>query len=420
MGKSILRFGKARQTQYALRRKIGAHSSLPLYRISATGNLVQWGVLHPVMPSGYLVETLATPVVEAHSEVHHGLPWFLQDMRPQGFIGRIFARRHGPVLGLPADPNRWTDDQTLLALSNVGYDVPGNLIVGEESASYFQTTVLFSDPDLEGLPPPADARMQKYPELALKALQGEFVGSSAGGEHPKFNIEILHEGQPLHVLVKFTPPQDNPATRRWRSLLICEHLAFQVLGETFPCSASTLLETGAGGVSQLFLEVPRFDRQGARGRLGVVSLKALDDEFTGLATDWPQIALALVKAGKLKEPVYRQIQKLYAFGVLIGNGDMHPGNLSFFVGDVTQPEPQFTLTPVYDMLPMSLAPRASGQIPEDLPPPRISVNPPLEIWKEMLPLAIHYWHQVAAHPGVAEDVKQIAQRRVDILSRPLI
>ena len=44
---------------------------------------------------------------------------------------------------------------------------------------------------------------------------------------------------------------------------------------------------------QLFLEVPRFDRIGERGRRGVVSLKALDDEFAGLAADWPKIAAAL-------------------------------------------------------------------------------------------------------------------------------
>jgi hypothetical protein len=60
------------------------------------------------------------------------------------------------------------------------------------------------------------------------------------------------------------------------------------------------------------------------------------------------------------------------------------------VDDVTSPNPIYTLTPVYDMLPMSLAPRPSGQIPDALPLPRIGVNPPLDIWKEMLPLAISY------------------------------
>jgi hypothetical protein len=419
MEESILRFGKARQTQYALRRTLGAHTTFPLYRISPSGDMEQWGLLHPVMPDGYLVETWATQLHEARSDIHPGLPWYLQDMRPQGFLGRSYARFHGPMLGLPVDPTRWSDDQTLLALANNGHDTPGNLLVGEESASHFQTNAFFSKTEGAFQPIPKEQRFHDYPEFARLALSGEVVGSSAGGEQPKFNIEILRDGRPVHVMVKFTAPQENAATRRWRSLLICEYLAFQVLGELFPVSESELLSVNVDGVPQLFLEVPRFDRAGARGRLGVVSLKALDDEFVGLATDWPKITAALVQSGKISAAVYQQVQKLYAFGVLIGNADMHPGNISFFVDDVTRPEPEYTLAPVYDMLPMSLAPRPSGQIPDVLPMPKVGVNPPLAVWKEMLPLAIRYWQLVAAHPGVDDDVKQMAQKQADILSQPL-
>lgn len=417
LGVSILRFGKARQTQYALRRKLSSHTTFPLYRISPSGDLEQWGELHPIMPEGYLVETWATQLHEARSDVHSGLPWFLQDMRPQGFLGRSYARFHGPMLGLPTDPTRWSDDQALLALANAGFDTPGNLLIGEESASHFQTNSLFSKLDGAFQPVPTEQRLHDYPEFARLALSGEVVGSSAGGEQPKFNIEILRDGQPVHVMVKFTAPQDNTATQRWRSLLICEYIAFQVLSELFPCSESELLSAEVNGAPQLFLEVPRFDRVGERGRLGVVSLKALDDEFTGLATDWPKITAALVQSGKMSETVHQLVQKLYAFGVLIGNADMHPGNISFFVDDITKPE--YTLAPVYDMLPMSLAPRPSGQIPDALPMPKVGVNPPLVVWKEMLSLAIRYWQQVAAHPGVAEDVKQMAQKQADILSQPI-
>ena len=72
--------------------------------------------------------------------------------------------------------------------------------------------------------------------------------------------------------------------------------------------------------------------------------------------------------------MHQQVQKLYAFGVLIGNADMHTGNLSFFVDDVTNVEPEYTLAPVYDMLPRSLAPRPSGQIPDALAIPKVGVN----------------------------------------------
>ncbi len=419
LGVSILRFGKARQTQYALRRKLGSHNTFPLYRVNASGELEQWGLLHPIMPEGYLVETWATQLHAASSDVHSGLPWFLQDMRPQGFIGRCYARFHGPMLGLPTDPTRWSDDQAILALADVGFNTPGNLLVGEEAASHFQTNTLFSKLDGAFQPVLTEQRLQKYPEFARLALSGEIVGSSAGGEQPKFNIEIVRDGKPVHVMVKFTAPQDNTTTQRWRSLLICEYLAFEVLSELFPCSESKMLSVDVDGSPQLFLEVPRFDRVGERGRLGVVSLKALDDEFTGLATDWPKIMAALVQSGKMSAAVYHQVQKLYVFGVLIGNADMHPGNISFFVDDVTKSEPEYTLAPVYDMLPMSLAPRTSGLIPDALPMPKVGVNPSLEVWKEMLPLAIRYWQLVAVHPGMAEDVKQMAQKQADMLIRSL-
>lgn len=419
LGVSILRFGKARQSQYALRRKIGAHSTFPLYRVSESGELQQWGALHPIMPEGYLVETWVTAGNEARADIHSGLPWYLQDMRPQGFLGRSFARFHGPMLGLLADPTRWSDDQALLALANTGYDTPGNLLVGEESAAHFQTSVLFARQAEVFKPVPLAQRLQQYPQLARQALAGEVVGSSAGGEQPKFNVEIVSDDQSRHVMVKFTAPQDNAATLRWRSLLICEHLAFNILAESFLCSASELLNINVDGSPQMFLEVSRFDRVGSKGRRGVVSLKALDDEFTGLATDWPKIAAALVQAGILTEPVYQQVQKLYAFGVLIGNADMHTGNLAFFVDDITKTSPVYTLAPVYDMLPMSLAPRPSGQIPDALSLPKVGVNPPLAIWKEMLPLAVRYWQQVAAHPDMADDVQDMARTQAEILSRPL-
>ncbi|MCX7192261.1 MAG: type II toxin-antitoxin system HipA family toxin YjjJ [Proteobacteria bacterium] len=416
-GESILRFGKARQTQYALRRKLGAHADFPLYRVSASGDLQQWGVLYPIMPEGYLVEIRATSTHEARTDMYPGLPWYLQDMRPQGFLGRSFARFHGPMLGLPADPTRWSDDQTLLALANTGYDTPGNLMVGEESASYFQTRVLFSCQEDALTPIPAEQRLQQYPKLARLALAGEVVGSSAGGEQPKFNVEILRAVQSVQVMVKFTAPQDNATTLRWRSLLICEYIASRVLSDFFPCSESELLRVEADGSSQLFLDALRFDRVGKQGRAGVVSLKSLDDEFAGLATDWPTITAALLRAGKLSAAVHQQVQKLYAFGVLIGNADMHTGNLSFFVDDVTKVAPEYTLAPVYDMLPMSLAPRPSGQIPDALPVPKVGVNPSLPVWKEMLPLAIRYWQQVVAHPDISEDVRHLAQKQAGILSQ---
>jgi hypothetical protein len=78
--------------------------------------------------------------------------------------------------------------------------------------------------------------------------------------------------------VKFTAPDDNPISERWRDLL-AEHLALKVLD----------VETEVfdfGG--QRFLEIPRFDRVGPLGRKGLFSLRALEAEFVGRAREaWP-------------------------------------------------------------------------------------------------------------------------------------
>lgn len=67
-----------------------------------------------------------------------GLPWFLDDMRPQGFMGRTFAHTH-PELQLGNDPRYWSDDDALRALALCGDDLPGNLVVGEAAFARFHS-----------------------------------------------------------------------------------------------------------------------------------------------------------------------------------------------------------------------------------------------------------------------------------------
>jgi hypothetical protein len=242
--------------------------------------------------------------------------------------------------------------------------------------------------------------------LAQQALGGEIIGSSAGGEQPKFPATILPvgAGDPIPVLVKFTAPEDNPVTRRWGSLLLAEHLALQTLAEAgLPAVASEWLVSG----QQYFLEVRRFDRTPQGGRRGIVSLSALDNALVGQAdANWSVIAAHLAKQGYITLQTEAHIQRLYAFGRLIGNSDMHGGNLSFFHAGAKP----LSLTPVYDMLPMLFAPRASGLIPQECPEVRLTTPPALRYWQEMLPLAQRYWQRVAGAPQPDATFAQVAER----------
>lgn len=345
MEADLVRFNHGSSVQVSLRDEARADLQTPIYEVSAAGELQEIGILVPVRPEGFvLVQGDGSGL---HSE---GLPWWLNDLRPQGYLGRIQARRLSSQLGLPPHLEDWSDSHALRALIHEGGDLPGNLIVGQVAAERF----LRASPPV---PIPAEGREQVYTALAAAAARGEHQGALLGGEQPKFTAYVECPDGPSHVLVKFTDPTDSEASQRWRDLLLAEHLALEVLREYgLPAAHSTIIDQGG----QRFLEVRRFDREGARGRRGVVSIGTLDAEFVGSGGSWPQVARALVAAGIVHEEAIPAVDLLWAFGTLIGNTDMHGGNLSF----LTERGQPYQLAPAYDMVPMAFAPPAEITMPQ--------------------------------------------------------
>jgi serine/threonine protein kinase HipA of HipAB toxin-antitoxin module len=156
-------------------------------------------------------------------------------------------------------------------------------------------------------------------------------------------------------------------------------------------AVSEILQTD----THTFLEVQRFDRTvDVLGRRGFVSLLALSSAFVGDVTlDWGTAGDALLAQGWVDRDALATMGRLHAFGRLIGNSDMHQGNLGFHLVD-RGPLP---LTPVYDMLPMSLAPSRTGGV--RAPTPLASVAPErggqLAHLHWAAPLAVDYWQRVA-------------------------
>ena len=308
--------------------------------------------------------------VTLHSDA---LPWWLFDMRPQGYLGRAWATAHAAALGLPRNPEHWSDTEVIRALLAHGHDAIGDLLIGELARDRF-----IAMPALL----PVD-RAIDYPALAHAAASGELPGSSAGGEQPKF-CAYTERG---HVLVKFSVQDDNPVSERWRDLLLAEHLALSVLG----------VETEVfdfGG--QRFLEVPRFDRVGQFGRVGVFSLRALDAQFVGdVSAPWPSLVSRLVADGHVQTDAIAGSARLWAFGTLIGNTDMHAGNLSF----VSRHGRPYQLAPAYDVLPMGFAPKSGGAIVDTLSPAPLSASVDGETWREALNLAEMFFTMVSHCDG---------------------
>lgn len=95
-----------------------------------------------------------------------GLPWWLFDMRPQGYLGRAYASTYSAELGLSPNPEDWSDTDVIRALLAHGHDAVGNLLIGEQARNQFLEMAL---------PTPVD-RATTYPTLALAASSGEVPG----------------------------------------------------------------------------------------------------------------------------------------------------------------------------------------------------------------------------------------------------
>jgi Uncharacterized protein related to capsule biosynthesis enzymes len=398
-GDQIVRIGQARSSRYAAVRNVrGLGDRWPLYRIDGNGQPLAFARLTAMHGGGCLIAMEKPPdwLRDEFSEgVFPGLPWFLDDMRPQGFLGRLFAQRCAHELGLDPDILRWDEDTVLAALLLRGADGPGNFVLGEQALDQ----ALRATPD----PIPSSQRAERYAALAQATLAGERIGSSAAGEQPKFTAGIEEaDGTVRHVIVKFTERiEGNPVSRRWADLLICEYLASRLLDEHGHAGARDELVWSRG---QLCLESTRFDRAGTHGRRGFVSLAAWSDAHDGLRDSWPDAAERMRRGDWLGVDAVGQITQRWWFGRMIGNTDMHFGNLGFFL-DGALP---LQLAPSYDMLPMLYRPAANGSIvPREYQPPT-PLPASLPYWQQAATWAGTFWQRVAAHPEVSADFRRIA------------
>lgn len=363
----IVTWGAARSTHYALRDTRRGLPDLPVYSVNEAGHIQAIGQLIPVRPQGFvMLHTNAAAVY------HEGLPWWASDMRPQGFLGRAFAHQHAGTLGLPPNVRHWSDTDALRALLSSGVDTVGNLLLGDLARDRFVHA-----------PPATVFSTDDYPRLAAQALAMGETWSSAGGEQPKF-CACTAAG---HVLVKFTAPDDNPITARWRDLLLAEHQALETLaaaGASLPGAArSRVVDIGA----QRFLELERFDRAGACGRRALLSLACLDGEFVGnAAAPWPVVTAELARQAVITAQAHAGAALQYAFGTLVGNTDMHAGNLSF-VGERGKP---YALSPAYDMLPMAFGPGAGGVVRDTVPAAHLHPSVDADTWRAAHALAGQY------------------------------
>ena len=402
LGDRVARIGRARAARYALVAPIGSLGCRwPLFAIDAGARPEALGHLVALVGDRWLFEATDGACVlregGRESGLYEGLPWYLADLRPQGFLGRLYAHNHAARLGAPADPALWRNEHVVAALLTDGVDAPGDLVLGERMLERVSQASLRDVAAVE-----EEQRAERYAELATAVLAGDFVGASAGGEQPKLACCVrARDGAPRHVLVKFTEPSRSPSKKRWVDLLIAEHHAAETLHAHGIAAARSEVVFGR---ERLFLEVPRFDRIGAFGRRGYVTLAALDRALYGASDDWRLAAQRLVRDGWLSREDGATLSTLYWFGGLIANSDMHFGNVSFARNDALP----LALAPSYDMLPMLYRPAATGEIvTREFTAP---VAPPAEraAWARAAEMARDFWQRVGGDLRVSEEFRRIA------------
>jgi len=370
---------------------------LPISRVDGVGRGQPFGRLVPQMSADMLLVGESPPWLRGEFAEGRfpGIPWFLDDQRPQGFLGRGLARHWARRLQAPPDVVMWSDTVVLAALLLRGEDMPGNFVVGVDALDRALKSGL--DAIDEG------SRGLRYGALAEAALSPVSPGALVAGEQPKFTASVIDAaGHIRHVIVKFSEPVDSgPMARRWADLLICEHLAGNVLSEHGHASAPSELVESQGRVC---LEVTRFDRVGAYGRRGCVSLAAWSDAHDGIRDDWAAAATRMHGGNWIDEFALDQARQRWWFGRMIGNTDMHFGNLSFFLDDSLP----LTLTPSYDMLPMLYKPAANGAIPVRNYTPATPSPRDMAYWHRAAIWAELYWARVAQHAGVSDAFRRIA------------
>lgn len=390
MGDSIIRLRGGRSPRYAMTTNaFGADDQLPLYMVDPHGNNAAIAFVRPLAHGGFFVQPLTgMPSVllgENEDGLYDDLPYFIDDLRPQGFLGRQIAEEMASQSeDFPSNPRYWNAGHVGRYLVSNGDDLPGNLKFGQQS-------------HLRVRRKPTVNRVEDYPSLADEVMNGAIPGSSAGGEQPKFTAFCGERS--AHVIVKFSPKGDDAVARRWRDILITEYHAVEAIhGQTFPAAETNLIERGG----RLFLESRRFDRTGEHGRMSMVSLESVDTEFTGLGSDWPRVMSALLRKKMVSWQHVFDAEFLWCFGRLINNTDMHLGNLSLAIdGSV------FRILPVYDMCSMGFAPKSGEVRSYDFIPPDIrTTNLDNDTVLEVKQMAHNFWERVAGDERISEELRE--------------
>jgi hypothetical protein len=385
-----------RTPKYALLRTLplGLSPRQRIYRYLRNGSIEPFAEVE-FLAGGATLERIGG--ADRSVRLYEGLPPYLHFAAPSGFLGRQLAHEASNSMQFPANLRDWSDDHKIAYLFTRSLNLPGNLVFGDAS---LQLEVSFRRAE----PIPATERRALYLGVA-NALREAAYGSSAGGEQPKFLGFTKETG---HVIVKFAK-----IGTRMSELLPLEHLALRTLTEVgIPAAGTQLLMEG----DYVFLEVQRFDRLGANGRVGMLSAGAVDDEFFGNRDSWSEFAARCEQAKYLSSKDAHRVDVMAAFSELIGNGDRHFENISMLIGEDGK---YLGIAPAYDILPMNYGSLGGGVDPvlKPITPNVGTIGAQPLVWAKAAEAARRFWTAAQLElpeSPLSREMRELAARNLDV------
>jgi hypothetical protein len=390
----VVKIGKARAARYGLPQSI--HGRPPQHTVWWTdegGRRTDVGTLTYLANQTIHVESAVLGDYSGES-----LPWYLMTLRAEGFLGRLAARAMA-TLGVESEPERWSLETVLYAALQV-HDAPGSITVGFQDDAGHRVRLT---------PEAIDQQLDAAAEAVATTLP---AGSSAGGEQPKFLAHLDGRGP---VIVKFSPPLNTPGGRRWSDLLYAERLAGATLTRhSLVTAPAHIRQTG----QRTYLMSERFDRVGATGRRHAVSVGNAHRAFVhGVYRNWAESCEALASRGSLSREDANAARTFLEFGRLIGNTDMHSGNLALFVQLQEIRKGRFKLAPLYDMLPMRWRPDArAGGVAEYT---RFSPDAGA-LSSDAAPIALEFWQALSGLQEVSPQLRAVAEQMAETIEEEVL
>ncbi len=407
-GSSLLTLGRGQHTRYALPYyAYSDQAQWPLFWVGESGEVSEFALASLVKPS---VFHLYGSGLNLYSNVD--LTWPLTPLHLRGFLGRAQRALLGAVAtNWVPTPESWPVAQRVFAAQSATLDHAGAVLFGQNAVGAWQTKCLEV-----GHPDDPTRLAPIYDRLADEASAGRVAGSSADGEQPKFSARITDPvGSVRDVLVKFSPPLGTPFGDRWNDLLRAEAHAASVLALAgFDVPHTRVIASQ----KRTYLESARIDRVGACGRRHLLPLGAVHAAFvTGAVQNWTVTLNTLWRMKRLPFEAVVRTQVLFIFGHLIGNSDMHFGNLGVIA---KTPEllarGQFELAPVYDMLPMRFAPNPYDDFGYTHFTPVLSPTAPKPVLQRASELARIFWQRNATDQQASAAWNAFADQRMKLLA----